>query len=99
MDHLHALFSDAAPRGLFLRAGYNDAARKRGATGSACCRPSAFGSLPPANPRGKFWLAIRTAKSGTLALRLPPDCDRAADLSDLDNESSAAEVVYTHRSL
>ena len=47
---------------------------------------------------GNFGSISGTKLSGSLALRLPANCDRLADLSDFNYQPVIAKVVYTYGS-
>ena len=44
------------------------------------------------------WFCSCTKQSGPLALRLPPECHRPADLRYFNYQPATAKMVYTHRS-
>jgi len=98
MDHLHALFSGAAPGGLFVRPVYNRLDWAAQAGHSTRRRPSTFNSLLASNSRWQCWLRIGAKVSGTVALCLLANRGRLADLSYFNYQPVVAEVVYTYRS-
>ena len=98
VEHLHALFPGAAVGGILVRARNNLMDRSSQASTSAQRPIAALVALLASRGLRQLRLHIGTKLSGAVALRLPAQRDRLADLHHLDYESFVAEMVHTHRS-
>ena len=95
VEHLYVVFSNTAVGRVFVRAGYDFMVRAAQASSAAQRSPAAFVAVLAAYTR---WRCRRTPLSGALALWLPAERDRPPDLSYLNYQPVATEVVYTNKS-